>query len=202
MSLQEAKTNFVVEVAKELFLSRSISSVTIKDIALEAKVGEMTIYRYFGRKQNIVLAVAIKLQQQIAKYFDTSIGQSGYEKLTIFYQSYLKIFLDSPNLYSFIYEFDSYMQDNQVDDVLQNYEDSLLPYKKTYLEAYELGLKDGTIKKQNDIESFYYTTTHALIELCKKLSRGSGLLQQDKRIDKQKEVNTLISIFLQFLKNS
>ena len=63
MTLQELKENFIIDVAKDLFFKKSIFNVTIKDIAKEAGVGEMTIYRYFSKKQNIVLSKSLSLQR-------------------------------------------------------------------------------------------------------------------------------------------
>ena len=51
MGLKELKNNFIIDVAASLFLERSISSVTIKDIAERAEVGEMTVYRHFQKKK-------------------------------------------------------------------------------------------------------------------------------------------------------
>lgn len=202
MTIQDAKENFIIDVAKDLFLSRSISLVTIKDIAKEAGVGEMTIYRYFGKKRTIVILVAMKLQKEVASYYDLSKGNTGLEKLEIFYNSYLNIFNDSSYLYQFINEFDSYMIESNEGQSLSDYEESLIPFKKAYLDAYELGLNDKSIREIGNIDVFYYASTHALIELCKKLSHGEGLLEQDKRIEKQTEIKTLINIFLSYLKNS
>lgn len=199
MTLQEVKENFIIDVATELFFERPVSSVTIKDIAEKAGVGEMTIYRYFGKKQNIVLAVALKLQKDIYRYFDMSNGSNGFEKLSIFYNSFLKIFVESTKHYGFIKEFDSYMLDNSDDNNLYGYESSLDSFKEKYLLAYEEGLKDGSVKKVDNIEMLYFSSTHALLELCKKLSYG-GLLPQDKKIEKHQEIETLINIFLQYLK--
>ena len=50
MSLKDVKMNFLVDIATDLFICRSIQDVTIKDIAVSAQVGEATIYRYFGKK--------------------------------------------------------------------------------------------------------------------------------------------------------
>ncbi len=47
MSLKDLKIKFVVDVATNLFLQDSINTVTIKDIAVAADIGEATIYRYF-----------------------------------------------------------------------------------------------------------------------------------------------------------
>ena len=202
MTLQELKQNFIIDIATKLFFERSISSVTIKDIAVEAGVGEMTVYRYFGKKQNIVLAVAMKLQREVASYFDLSKGKTGFEKLSIFYNSYLKVFMSSPAHYRFINEFDAYMLEFNDNAELENYESSIDEFKNVYISAYEEGLKDQTVRSIDNIKLFYYTTTHSLLELCKKLSLNTGLLTQDKKSVKYQEIETLISVFLDYLKNS
>ena len=69
MSLKNAKINFLVDMATDLFMARSINEVTIKDIAVAAQVGEATIYRTFGSKQNIVLQAAMKLQGIVSQEF-------------------------------------------------------------------------------------------------------------------------------------
>lgn len=201
MTLQEVKENFIVDVAKDLFFSNSLFNVTIKDIAEKAGVGEMTVYRYFKKKQNIVLAVALKLQKEISSYFDLSKGNNGFEKLSIFYNSFLRIFKESIEHYNFIREFDSYMLEFKDEGGLDNYETSLDDFKHVFFNAYELGLKDGSVRLINNIEMFYYASTHSLLELCKKLSSG-GLLKQDERLESHQEIQTLIDVFLTHLKNS
>lgn len=202
MGLKEAKEKFIIEVATKLFFSRSISLVTIKDIADEAGVGEMTIYRYFKKKQFLVLAVAMKLQEEISQFFDLSKGQTGLEKISIFYHCYLDVFTKSPNHYQFIKEFDSYMLEFANEDYLKQYENALSQFKTSYLEAYKLGLEDKSIREIDNIDMFYFTSTHALLEVCKKLSYGNELLEQDKRIVKNQEIETLINVFISYLKNS
>ena len=92
MKFKDAKKTFLIDVAIKLFLSDSIDKVTIKDIANEAGVGEMTIYRYFGKKQTIVKESAIRLQNIVFKdYFNLDEGKSGYEKIKLFYETFLKI---------------------------------------------------------------------------------------------------------------
>ena len=88
MSLKEAKFKFVVEVAANLFMQRSINDVTIRDIAEKAGVGEATIYRYFAKKESIILACVMLLQSRVSEsYFNLKEGKTGYEKIEIFYNS-------------------------------------------------------------------------------------------------------------------
>ena len=146
MSLKDAKINFLVDAATQLFMSRSIGEVTIKDIAVAAQVGEATIYRYFNNKQNIVIQAAMKIQNVVSSdFFKLEKGKNGFEKLKVFYESYYEIFVKHPNFYKFLNEFDAFVS---IEDssIINPYESAIDTYKGFYMDAYELGLKDGTVK--------------------------------------------------------
>ena len=199
MSLKDAKVNFLVDMATDLFMSRSIQEVTIRDIAISAQVGEATIYRYFGKKQELVVQAAMKLQGIVSSgYFQLDSKMDGYQKLEAFYLSYLDIFNHHRDFYKFLSEFDSYMSvENK--DVLNPYEDAIDQYKSAFMNAYEQGLKDGSVKAQESIDLFYFSTTHAILELCKKLAL-KAVLNQDLAIEKIEEVRCLIDIVLRTLR--
>ena len=201
MSLKETKINFIVDIATDLFMCRSVNEVTIRDIAISAQVGEATIYRYFGNKQNLVMQAAMKLQSIVSEgFFRLEKGKNGYEKLALFYESYYDIYKKHPDFYKFLNEFDAYIAVEQSED-MNPYESAIDQYKNYYMEAYQLGLKDGSIKKQKDIEMFYFSTTHALLELCKKLAYKKAVLNQDKTIEKDSEIKCLIDIILGSINN-
>ena len=199
MSLKDAKVNFLVDMATDLFMSRSIQEVTIRDIAISAQVGEATIYRYFGKKQELVVQAAMKLQGIVSKdYFRLDEKLNGFQKLEAFYLSYLNIFDNHRDFYKFLSEFDSYMSvENK--DVLNPYENAIDQYKSAFMNAYKQGLKDGSVKEQENIELFYFSTTHSILELCKKLAL-KAVLNQDLAIEKLGEVKCLINIVLDTLK--
>ena len=199
MSLKDAKVNFLVDMATDLFMSRSIQEVTIRDIAVSAQVGEATIYRYFGKKQELVVQAAMKLQGIVSSsYFKLDDKSNGYQKLEAFYLSYLNIFDNHRDFYKFLSEFDAYMS-TENKDVLNPYENAIDQYKSAFMKAYEQGLKDGSVRKQDNIDLFYFSTTHAVLELCKKLAL-KAVLNQDLAIEKLGEVRCLINIVLNTLK--
>ena len=199
MSLKDVKKNFLVDIATDLFICRSIQEVTIKDIAITAQVGEATIYRYFGKKQTLVVQAAMKLQQEVnAESFKLDEGKNGFEKIKIFYLSYLQIFDSHPDFFKFINEFDAFMAGEQGDE-MDSYETVVGQYKTVFMNAYEQGLEDGSIKAQNNVEMFYYSTTHALLELCKKLSIKRAVLNQDNVVEKRAQIQCLVDIILSAL---
>ena len=202
MGMKDFKRDYILKTATELFMTRAISDVTIRDIADAAEIGEATVYRYFGTKTNIVMASALALGKEVyEEFFDLSKGKTGYEKLEIFYNSYLQIFKKSSSYFYFIKEFDAFMC-TRGEVSLVEYENSIDRFKADFMEAYNLGLKDGSIKEEKQIEVFYFSTTHSLLELCKKLSMKKGVIEQDKSLKKVSEIKCLISIILASLKNA
>ena len=197
MSVQQAKIDYITGVASDLFLRDGIASVTIKDVAVAAGIGEATLFRYFSTKQNLVLRAAERMSAEIrATYFDLTAAATGLGKLEAFYNSFLRIYLEHPAYYRFIFEFDATYEATVG---LEEYEDTLLPYMQDYLDAYRLGRFDGTVREIEDVSLFYLTTTHALMGLCKKLTMDQIVLSQDK--DGKREVEALIDLYIFRLKN-
>lgn len=188
----------IVSDACELFLSRSISETTIKDVAVKSGVGEATVYRYFKSKQNLVALVAIKLQNKVFNEYFKLTGETGLDRIKKFYGSYIEIFKSHPEFYRFIYEFDAFTITFSPD--LEAYSEGLDLFKEEFFAAYRLGVKDKSIREVKDTETFYYATTHAMLELCKKLSVDIRIVKQDEKIKKDEEVLTLAEIILAALK--
>ena len=199
MTITDAKKNFIAGEALALFLDRSIGEVTVHDIAIRASVGEATIYRYFSTKLNLVCAAAAQLEKQIFEtYFCFDHAANGFEKLAVFYQTYLKIFSAHREFFKFINEFDAFMLSEGKTDS-NEYASGLDMFKTLFSEAYEKGLSDGSVAPVDEWETFYYATTHALLELCKKLSTAD-IVRQDCGANKEEEISTLTELILYKLK--
>lgn len=199
MAIKEVKSNYIVDVATELFLEKSIAEITIKDIAARADVGEATVYRYFCTKQNLVCAVAVKLEKGIFDmYFNIKQGENGYEKLCLFYGQYGKIFAERRELFKFINEFDAYMIGEGRTDS-DAYSCGLELFKAVFCSAYMEGVADNSVRKLPDWEVFYYATTHAMLQLCKKLSMADIVIQ-DSKSKRNEEIAALADIILFSLK--
>ncbi len=195
----DATKKIITETALNMFVSRSISKVRLYDIAANADVGEATIYRHFGNKQTLVLASAIELSNQISNtYLINNEDLTGFELIKKFYEIFLEIFKTNIRYYSFINELDSYLAEEDFEG-REAYEDNIEKYKEKFFFAYNKGIKDGTIRQIEDAETFYYSTTHSTISLCKKLS-SKKILKQDDYVDKEKEIKILVDLFLEYLK--
>lgn len=198
--VQESTRIKIVESAKKLFLEKSIALVTIQDISKDAKIGEATVYRYFGKKLNLVIDAAISISKEVTKeYFIFNEDDSGYETIKKFYNVYLYVFEKNKSYFKFLNDFDSYLeQEPTVMD--EDYEHSINNFKDLFNDAYNKGLKDKTLKEINDINTFYYSTTIALLNLCKKLSKDKTILKSDLEYDGKDLIKRLIDIILESIK--
>lgn len=199
MGIKDIRRNFILERTIKLFCESSIAEVKIKDVAEECNIGEATFYRYFSKKSALIIACALKLQEKVAIYFDESTDGRGFDKLSRFYYRFYEIFADHQEYYRFLSEFDAYAIREAVD--LEKYSDGLDVFKAQFDEAYHAGLLDGSVKKVWDLDLFYYSTTHAMLSLCKKLASEAYIVRQDDLTDKRQEIRTVIEVILDYLRN-
>ena len=196
MGLKEMKKNLIIEAALNLFLEKNISVVTIKDIATHIEIGEATIYRYFENKENIIILCAQLLEKRVYDTFTKlSNFNTGYEAIEGFFNIYLDIFDNHSEYFRFINEFDAFML-SRINYNLSEYESVIDKFKDIFIEAYKKGLNDNTVNEIDDIDTLYYASSKALLELCKKESTGVDIIRQDKLIDKKKLIKKLIDIIL------
>ena len=196
MTIKDAKLKFIIDIATELFLERRITTVTIKDIADRAGVGEATVYRYFKQKQNLVCAVAEKLQKQVFQDYFAPITGSGYAKLEAFFGVYSQIFAEHRDFYRFIGDFDAYLLSENL-AAPKSYSDGVDHFRNLFLSAYREGIADGSVRKlETSPELFYYATAHAMLALCKNRSVEREIVPQDGETDKQKEVDEMKQVIL------
>ncbi|MBR4237264.1 TetR/AcrR family transcriptional regulator [bacterium] len=198
MTFKDMKYELIINNVIPIFLEKGINAVTIKDVAESVGLGEATIYRYFSKKENIVLEVAIKIEERILnKYFNLSSFSTGFEGLNNFYNAFIEIYENQKEFYRFVSEFDSFVLNKGLP--LNEYEKNIKSFYDVFLNAYNEGLKDNTVKEIDDINNFYFSTTHSLLGLCKKLS-STDILEQDNKLDKLKEIKTLKEIIMNYLK--
>ena len=85
MGFKDLKRDYIIDSAKKLFLNKSISEITIKDISAVSDLGEATIYRYFSNKENLVIAVSLSIQQDILSVPFTQSKKTGLEQIKDFF---------------------------------------------------------------------------------------------------------------------
>lgn len=80
---KQLQTDKIVEAAKELFTERGLNDVQMKDIAERAGAGVATVFRYFPKKDELIVEVAIRSLDAVEAEFQhiISMKSSAFERL-------------------------------------------------------------------------------------------------------------------------
>lgn len=201
---KDKRINEVIKKASELFIEKSIEEVTVVDIANSLNIGEASIYRYFGKKENLVYKVAIYLWNEVkAKYFDYQLiykESKGLEQVKQFFNCFIDIYSNNQSFFMFINDFDNYIIDKNIAmDDINEYEKELLTIKDIFDNIWDIGVNDKSIKANINKDEIYFTYTHALLSTCAKLSKRA-ILHSDSLVSSIKQITLLIDVFIDYIK--
>lgn len=206
--LKLQRTDQAVAAAAELFLKHGIEDVKMTDIADASGVGVATLYRYFGTKPRIVIAVMTYLWDEITMLFSgvfdspEFLKQTGIKQLNDLMRMFIVLYQAHTDFMRLLGEFDRYIIREQIPkEELLEYEQAIVNFYPIPEQAYRHGLEDGTIREINNFKLFYLSHAHALLEMCKKFVIGE-LLPSDDFSTAETELQTLIDTAVSYLKNN
>jgi AcrR family transcriptional regulator len=183
-------------------LEKGINTLKISDIAKKVKIGEATIYRYFGTKTNIVIEVGVSLWKDIFNQLSKlPEKENGYESVKAFFSFFLEGYKSYKEVFIFLDQFDSLMVKEKVSkELLKPYDYALYEVKKIYDDLYACGLNDESIRKDLNPDEFYYTTTHMILGICKRLATNGDILPSDDLVQDIVQIKLALDICLEYIK--
>ncbi len=201
-TLKKAKYDSVLSYIKPLMLENGINTLKISDIAKKIKIGEATIYRYFGTKTNIVIEVGVSLWKDIFNQLNKlPEKENGYESVKAFFNFFLEGYRASKEVFIFLDEFDSLMVKEKVSkELLRPYDNALYEVKNIYNSLYACGLNDESIRQDLNPDEFYYTTTHMILGICKRLASNGDILPSDDLVQDIVQIKLALDICLEYIK--
>ena len=170
---QERTTNrnAIISAAIKLFLRDGIDKTTVSQIADEALLSSMSVYRYFGTKQSIAVAVANRLLQEYLEEHRRRCtetekpGETGHDAFTRIIRAYVDTYEAHPEYVDFLQDMGSYSMREGL-----SYDLDYMQYGSIHVEnidrparlALSRGMKDGSIRKNIDIEQVGLTLANLL----------------------------------------
>lgn len=201
--LREERYNYAVGVAADLFLEKGIDEVKMTDIAENCGMGVASLYRHFETKTEIViLAGRILWERENAdflKYVEKGKSETGLDRLVYLLGYFKNVYENQKSFIKFLDDFDRLMLSEGVNPAhLENYGSSIVNLYDPIKAAYETGIKDGTIRKIDDLQVVYAAVTHSLMALCQKFIRGA-ILSGDQQDLALKEIDKILDMTAVFL---
>ncbi|MGZ7441484.1 TetR/AcrR family transcriptional regulator [Paenibacillus sp. TH7-28] len=201
---RELRRQSIIEAAKNVFMEKGFENSTMQDIALESSLGIATVFRYFPKKEKLIVAVASEIVEIQREFFAAIVYGEGtcYEKLSRL--------LDELNFFEqdlhqknskLIEAFESYvaMANSPVEDIGQ--------YQTIYEEMMELfaelgnqGARDGTVRSDIDIVDTLLTMMNAFGNFSKKMAMVHGISELQTFVDESKQFAIMKSVFMEYLK--
>lgn len=201
---KQLQTDKIVEAAKELFTERGLNDVQMKDVAERAGAGVATVFRYFPKKDELIVEVAIRSLDAVEIEFQriVSMKSSAYERL----EQLLDTLLDAQKAEQyksarFREAFESYASFRteplpEIDRYLARQRqimDSLEP-------LIEDGGRDGSINHSISIKPLIITVINSYSSFTNNVALKSSISYLDKDIQPETQQQVLKKILLDYCK--
>lgn len=176
--LRQQNIQLVIEKALECFLEQGIEKTSVGEIARRAGLTERSLFRYFKKKTDIVLAAAYLYWNRViakmeAHLPENSEPRTGLEDVGMLLMAYSNLFLEDPNGIRFTLDAELVLDAAGKNRQIKNrppepYESSNGPVAR----AIRKGLADGSISPDVDVRELYYNSYDAILGLMQRLSIG------------------------------
>lgn len=160
--LQQERKERIIQTAFTMFCELGVEQTNLKQIAQCAQVGDMTLYRYFGSKPNLVLSVLDafwnKINRQIGEQviatanYDT---MTGIEQIQVMLHCFHSMYLENADFIRFSFEAKIYLVHHRVCLPVPMF-DRMLDLREPCINAVEKGRRDGSISTEEDDEALFY----------------------------------------------
>ncbi len=169
--IAEYYLNHITDIAMKLFLEKGIESTSMEEIADYGTISKVTIYKYFPTKLDIVIGVVRKYLVNNTRYMSEELfnedyyKKSGLEQVRMYLMVYAQIHQENNNILPFFSELDMLISKDKVsepwyDEVVNSFSD----YTRYFEEAFEKGIRDGSILKRIDNAKDLYPIYRDMIQ--------------------------------------
>lgn len=187
---EEQRTNYqaIVDAATELFLEKGIDKTGVAEIAEKANLSAMSVYRYFGTKKSIAVAVANHLvrtylaehRQRCAEAEQPN--ENGFERFSRIIRCHVATYEAHPEYVTFLRNMGSYSMREGLSyhlDYMRFGAVEVSGLDTPARDALAAGIEDGSIRGDIDVEM----TRLALANLLTGGCNFGDLLEERKEIN-------------------
>lgn len=199
---KERQQQKIIAAAKNCFYKRGLSDVQMKDIAEKAGVGVATVFRYFPKKDELIVAVATESLDAVEAEFQriAAMPLSAFERLEMLLDTLLgSQQADSHQAGRFREAFESYA----------SFQTAALPGIDYYLERQndimnnlapliEAGQKDGSIRQDIPAKPLLITIINSYASFINNVALKSSISYLDEDIQPSTQQQVLKKVFLDY----
>jgi len=180
---KQEKYDYILEAGFGLFAERGINSVKMTEVAKAGKVGDVTLYRYFPTKTELVIAIAArKWTEFIDRYGGLKTPEekeklTGAEYLQFFVDSFFELYRNHKDMLRFNYDFNSFVRSAEwTEEQRQPYVQVAEAFGEQFHELYERGMRDGTLNPDIPEQTMFSSTFHIMLAAVTRYAVGLAVV--------------------------
>ncbi|UPK47408.1 TetR/AcrR family transcriptional regulator [Paenibacillus pabuli] len=202
--LREKRRLSIIEAAISIFTQQGFEKATMQEIAKAASLGVATVFRYFPKKEHLIVAAASYIVQSEVIIFEKIVHGEGtcYEKLNEIFDA-LIFFQQAEHQQNskLIEAFECYVALSK--EPVEHMELYQTEYNKIiglFTELAALGEQDHSVRAGSNSVNILLTMMNVFGTFSKKMSMLEGIDAFNTRVDPSEQFNLLKSLFLESLK--
>ncbi len=185
----------LLEKGYELFSTKSIESISMRDVASAVGCGSASIYRYYGSKPEFVVAVATWKWEKFREGNRKRRPRADFEGMTaaeifeFYLDSFLVLYREQSDLLRFNQFFNIYIRSEKVDaETVQPYQGMIQGLEAQFHNMYLKAQQDKTIRTDVPEIEMFSTTLHLMLAVVTRYAVGL-VYQPEEGVDAEKELN-------------
>lgn len=201
---RQRRARHIIEAATTVFTHKGIEKATMQDVATEANLGVATIFRFFPKKEKLIVAVASKQLEHVLETFQSIADMtiSCYEKLGLLFDNSILLLTQNDKANVILLEnFDNYAAHSTepLEDIVL-FNELSKEISKVFATIVQQGVEDGSIRKDISPNKTLSTIMNAFALFSRKLSQQSNILVVENDLAADEQLLILKKIILDYLK--
>ncbi|RJX37221.1 TetR/AcrR family transcriptional regulator [Paenibacillus pinisoli] len=202
--LKQHREQVILETAERVFSDNGIEKTTMHHIAKEASIGIATLFRYFPKKEKLIVAVATNMIEEVFLEFQkiSQTDSTCLEKMELLFDFFIA---PLPNHYDrnikFLEDFENYAAHS--DEPLEDMDEFNRLYRRVSLMFSRIiqdGQEDGSLRSDISVRETLTTVINAFAIFSRKLSLQRNILRLELDLEPEKQLTVLKHILLDYLK--
>ncbi len=196
------KRERMLTVGFRVFSEKTIEVATMKEIAKACGLGYKTMFRYFGTKTALVIAIGADIWKKYAVKVEKMYRARGgdamnaAEELAFFLDCFLDLYQNHKDILRFVRNFETYIRHENVSkEDLAVYNTVVDGFARKFHAVYQKAEKDGTLKLGLPETEFFPTILYIMLSASEKFAEGL-VYQPENEKDMTRELELLKNLIL------
>lgn len=196
------KRERMLTVGFRVFSEKTIEVATMKEIAKACGLGYKTMFRYFGTKTALVIAIGADIWKKYAVKVEEMYRARGgdamnaAEELAFFLDCFIDLYQNHKDILRFVRNFETYIRHENVSkEDLAVYNTVVDGFARKFHAVYQKAEKDGTLKLGLPETEFFPTILYIMLSAAEKFAEGL-VYQPENEKDMTRELELLKNLIL------